>query len=45
MRLSFCIVFLVEGGRRKIAQTRLLANAVIKDLEVFIDFSPCLFTG
>ena len=25
--------------------TRLLANAVINDLEVFIDFSPCLFTG
>lgn len=36
---SFCIVFPDECCRRKIAQTRLLANVVIKDLDVFGDFA------
>ena len=40
-----CIVFLVEGSRRKIAQTCLLANAVIEDLDVFNDFTLSLFAG
>ena len=33
-----CVVLLVESGRRKIAKSRLLTNAVVEDFDVLRDF-------
>ena len=37
-----CIVLLTESGRRQMAESRLLSNPVVEDLDVFRDLTFCL---
>lgn len=41
----FCIVLLDESGGRQIAQSCLLANAVVENFDVFGNFPPGHYTA
>ncbi len=41
----FCIVLLTESGGRQIAESCLLSNSVVEDLDVFRDLARSLLAG
>ena len=40
-----CIILLSESSRRQIAKASLLSHPVVKDFDVFGDFSSCLLAA